>query len=1135
MTVTESDAWIHALLNTDDISGTVEEMKHLRGISPSRKGPPKRKMSYVPASPVAKYAQRETYSPPPSTKQSTTAETALEKAAKIMEDLQELTSNGFDTPAPPKGVVLPAPVSTLLPPTPSPSHLPPRPHEQQREHREFRELPSSSREPASDFTRPSVRPQEPSFERKPREVSKDIATEDKWLHAAQSLRGRSITRDHPERARSTYRDPSAHLEPPGPGGRSQSTSRCPSPSTDVPPLFLRPPSAVPPSPLWGTPRSEADKPVWDKTATAKGGNNIAEFLLEKQKALADQQQALASEYDYLRGEQDRLAVREAVVKEKEYEIRSQRSESPRGIRTAVWTTSNVNGHLAAPVVTGPGSRGPSPVRRHGSTRGGKAELVSRLEEQQSELRDALSREYQGHETNVRAVLHSVDATKSRAGKATPPLPNTMVDVPRAVSPARSGLGMGPGGSATTERAPRQQPQREQQQRQVYPQESAWGSQFPEQLPHAAITTVHNTESTRTYSPDAMSGQSKPSAPQDDWLDKPVLAPVNPRDTTHSYTVVTEEKTHHADHFDEQRPTSPMRGLSQQPPGRVSFWDGGVSSVPQRDPSPVGSPLRIEDRLSPRRSMPDEFMITIMLDAKNAGNLTVHVKPSDSMAAVKAKIQEQRPSILIEQQHLLYQGREVEDSLKVFDYGIVHNAVLQLLINDRQEDPLSPAATQTPSHTMAASVADTMPQEYYPPPSKAVKIKTPMSSVLELVITREDSEAGTLDRAKGRLGISGDVSVTHNGRPKRLVFSDVQVGLVYTLEPVAVPPTTQSTTPQYTEPASSPVPMSPDADEEPPSSIPQPNASVKPLRELYDKIVREKGKATRGDIGQVVRSHPSPASLLDLDGHVPNDVETRRSIAALFTMQDAVKEISWSELLREMMAHQAKSELSASCWDRNPWRAVSKGTAVEPTEDVPMKHRYLLNLGAGRVIQVGHTPISARAPAEIPVAEVVFRGTGGVVEWVRLTNLRVVTGSAAHQAPSLPDENMLHDRTPHSIPMPTTPGGRSAFSQRPGRPSERLPPTAPPAGRGRGRGLQLQSLQRPSGGGRGAGGRGTGPTLASQISVQRNRTRTQPPPESRIETTAGTIDVSALLRGHQYNPAARSASQTSVRRRPSGNK
>lgn len=66
-------------------------------------------------------------------------------------------------------------------------------------------------------------------------------------------------------------------------------------------------------------------------------------------------------------------------------------------------------------------------------------------------------------------------------------------------------------------------------------------------------------------------------------------------------------------------------------------------------------------------------------------ITIDVEPSDTIENVKQKIQD-RIGVAIEDQRLIYAGKELENNRTLSDYNIQKEAILQILIEITEPDP-----------------------------------------------------------------------------------------------------------------------------------------------------------------------------------------------------------------------------------------------------------------------------------------------------------------------------------------------------------------------------------------------------------------------------------------------------------------
>ncbi|KAJ9471529.1 hypothetical protein DIPPA_26219 [Diplonema papillatum] len=868
-------------------------------------------------------------------------------------------------------------------------------------------------------------------------VAHEPTTEDKWLNAGTPRTPRSGG------------NPVLPGRSLGPGGEhSRASSRVPSPVAGLPTL----------NNYGGRrhrgktdfPHDNPDTPIWDK----RDDVGMAAFLIEKQKAFVEQQRALSEEYDFLRHEKAKLAAREAWIETK---------DNGSG-REAVWLNNSR-----------PGSRVGSPTPR--------SDLAHRLQAHKSDLKQAFDSEYRDHEVNVRAVIDSLDTAKAYTRKQeTLSIATTapMVDLRGAVSPSRSNLRRDTDRSLSSPRPP-------------------------------AVTD--HPPPTVAFSNEPRSSHAFPQ-PQHYRRFPTPEPPVFPRGTTSTHQKASlnnagESIDDHDLYPAQNGLRSPMPPLQQQiadhdaPSKRLpvlfpSAGDhtaaapGGVGTPRDRSASPTGSIAGSPQRgvRSPQRARaPDEFLLPVAADSEARPRLFVRARPSDTAAATKAGIQEQRPALAVDRQRLFHDGVELEDSLRLCDYGVDTRSTLQLLLRDSDSLTVRPTeyrpsdAGRVPYSPAAANLAKAV---------KSIWIRTRNSSLVDLLVSRDRSEGELLEAAKLKLGLppAADVVVTSsatNGRV-RLAFDEVQVGSVYTVESVV--PGRQSPVAAAAAGPAGHVPPPPQG----------PSLAKRRLRDIFDAVAARSadGAVTRRAVGRALRDLPDAAVALSLQDRVPTDDEVRRTLAALFEAAP----VGWSQLEREVNAYQGFCELSPKCWDgRRPWRRVGRQSVVEPTDGVPSKHRHVLALGFGRVLELNHTKSGSGQP-EIPVALVAFRlSEGDEAVWIRLTNLRVVVGDLADAARPLSPASLQRQRQQQQQQtrqgqggVPLTPSSRAATGR---------DGSAAPAG------LLLRG--RPDGGlafGLAPAGRGRGaplpPTLASQ--AQRNRTRTTPAPAGTQRAAAAIADA-----------------------------
>ena len=405
--------------------------------------------------------------------------------------------------------------------------------------------------------------------------------------------------------------------------------------------------------------------------------------------------------------------------------------------------------------------------------------------------------------------------------------------------------------------------------------------------------------------------------------------------------------------------------------------------------------------SPRPDYPDEFPLTIMIDGENGSHTTVRGKHSDSIAEIKAKVQEIRPDIPLEAQRLLFQGREVEDSLKVCDYGIDQSCQMQLLIKKEPEAVFSEeveALVSSPRQTTGATE------------SKAVWVTSKgKSSVVKMDIAVDDTEGELLHRAKRKLGISTEIDVKPfiNGRGIKFVHQEVKEGWVYTLETIETRVPDAGGSGGYGDSHTQPVQDSPamSALNTPPLIPPPPETAQRRLKKLYDSL-QKGGRVARIDVFHGLKQAQNLGGLLAVEDVIPSDAEMHRTVQGF--SYDPQAHVEFSEMLREIQAHQFRCQLSSRCWnEQKPWQTVVVGMAVEPVNTI-LKNRHILQMGLGRVMETITT--DEKQTPYIPrfnCARVYFKvGEDQQRVWVRLTDLRIITGSLASQAPQLPQGEFL---------------------------------------------------------------------------------------------------------------------------------
>ena len=530
----------------------------------------------------------------------------------------------------------------------------------------------------------------------------------------------------------------------------------------------------------------------------------------------------------------------------------------------------------------------------------------------------------------------------------------------------------------------------------------------------------------------------------------------------------------------------------------SIWasreaQGEMAKSPPRQHRPASyqsaeSPARVEDRLSPRRMKPEESPVTILIDAEAESKITVAARPGDTMAQIKAKIQELRPSMPMELVILLHKGSEVEDSLRLCDYDVDDQNSLQLLIRSvPPAAPLQIAASPPAAVGSAVAIGGAFepPRAALPLPSKKVFVKSVNSSVIDITVIQGEDESTLLSITRQRLKLPDVPMIIRDpaGVAVRLLFEEVSVGNIYTLSPAAIeaapfgntqpqlqPVTVQPLLPlqpaavqpllplqpvavqpaaaqPLLQPAAVPLrpnspagsPQRPDlselspvfsADVDIPSAIP----SVKTgWRNIFEQVQQKEAIVLRHNLATALRSAPVNLTSLSLGfGRCLNGEEVGMMTSS-FEQKDPGSEIRWEDFEREIMAYQFKIELSPKNWDAvSPFSDVVKGSVIEVSKDISAKKQKVLQWGNGLVTSCTFS----QAPARIPYANVSF--SNGKSEPVKLTDLRMLLGvsppnipqqqlvAGSTQSPQGSPQRIITNSTMASVPPPNITGAGTSF-------------------------------------------------------------------------------------------------------------